>query len=80
MSVGRAINLVPIKSTSLVAIGYDPSTMTLRVKFRNGGLYDYYDVARAVYDGLLASQPHPWSAWGRHITSSYRYQRVDGGS
>jgi KTSC domain len=76
MSVRRAIDLVPVKSTSLAAIGYDPPTRTLRVNFRHGGLYDYYEVARAVYEGLLASQPHPWSSWGGHIKRSYRYQRV----
>lgn len=76
MSVGRAIDLAPIHSNSLAAVGYDSTTRTLRVNFRNGGLYDYYEVAREVYEGLLASQPHPWSSWGRHITGSYRYQRV----
>jgi hypothetical protein len=74
---GSAVTrLVPIRSSSLAAIGYDPATRTLRVKFRNGGLYDYLDVAHEVYEGLLASQPHPWSSWRRHITGSYRYQRV----
>jgi hypothetical protein len=76
MSAGQTIELVPVQSTSLAAIGYDAPTRTLRVAFRSGGLYDYAEVAREVYEGLLASQPHPWTHWGRHVTSAYRYRRV----
>lgn len=76
MSAGRAIGLVPVQSTSLAAIGYDAPTRTLRVAFRSGGLYDYDEVPREVYEGLLASQPHPWTRWRRHVTSSYGYHRV----
>jgi len=68
--------MVPVTSDSLAAIGYDSPSETLRIKFRNGGLYDYLKVAPEVYQGLLADQPHPWSAWRAHITSSYRYQRI----
>jgi len=76
MSAERAIRMVPVASGSLAAIGYDSQARTLRIKFRNGGVYDYFDVAPAVYEGLLAGQPHPWSSWRHHITSAYRYQRV----
>ena len=76
MSAQRAIRMVPVRSGSLAAIGYDSQARTLRINFRNGGIYDYYEVARSVYEGLLAGQPHPWSSWGRHITSAYKYRRV----
>jgi KTSC domain len=77
MSAERWIRMVPVTSDSLAAIGYDSSSETLRVKFRNGGVYDYFDVAPGVYAGLLADQPHPWGPWREHITSAYRYRRVD---
>ena len=73
---GREVDLVPVRSGSLAAVGYDALTATLRVSFRNGGQYDYLDVPVTVYQGLLASQPHPWTSWGRHIKASYRYERV----
>jgi hypothetical protein len=76
MSAERTIAVVSVKSSSLAAIGYDSSAKTLRVHFRNGGVYDYFDVDRMVYDGLIESQPHPWSSWGRHVVASYRYRRV----
>jgi len=76
MSAERAIRMVRVTSDSLAAIGYDSASETLRIKFRNGGLYDYLKVAAEVYEGLLADQPHPWGSWRRHITSAYEYRRV----
>jgi len=68
--------MVRVTSDSLAAIGYDSPSETLRIKFRNGGLYDYFEVTPEVYEGLLADQPHPWGSWRRHITSAYKYRRV----
>ena len=76
MSAERAIRMVPVTSDSLAAIGYDSPSETLRIKFRNGGLYDYFEVTPEVYEGLLADQPHPWGSWRGHITSAYKYRRV----
>jgi hypothetical protein len=34
----------PATSTNVFAVGYEPSTRTMRVQFRSGGVYDYYGV------------------------------------
>jgi hypothetical protein len=62
-------------SQALEQVGYDEATRVLRVCFRTGGRYDYLDVPRRVFDGLLDAE-HPWTRWGRHITGSYRFRRV----
>ena len=64
------------RSKAVEAVGYDADARTLRVLFRHGGLYDYLDVPPHVFTGLLES-PHPWTEWGDHIKSTYRYRRLN---
>ena len=69
------MKMVPLESEALAAIGYDAAARTLRLRFEHGGLYDYFDVPPHVYQGLLTDE-HPWTTWGEHIKSSYRYARL----
>ena len=63
------------RSKALEAAGYDPATRTLRLRFRHGAAYDYFDVPPEVFDGLTQSA-HPWTEWQDHIKSEYSYRRV----
>lgn len=44
--------LMPVKSSNVEAIDYDPTKATLRVKFKAGGVYDYPDVTPQHYAEL----------------------------
>lgn len=44
---------LPIRSTSLKAVGYDPATQTLEIEYRHGSIVRYTGVSEAVYQGLL---------------------------
>jgi hypothetical protein len=70
------MKLQPLSSEALESAGYDAGTRTLRVRFRNGGLYDYLDVPPEVF-ALLTAAEHPWGLWQEHITSTYDYQRLE---
>ena len=52
------MNMVPVVSDNVAFVGYDYATCTLRVTFRSGGTYDYYDVPVFLYEAMLL--PHPW--------------------
>ena len=65
------------RSRAVSEIGYDPGARTLRVHFRHGGVYDYYDVPPEVPAALLASA-HPWTEWGIRIKTGYRWDRIVG--
>jgi hypothetical protein len=39
-------------SSNLSQFGYDASTFVLRVEFKNGGTYDYYDVPLHLFDTM----------------------------
>lgn len=44
----------PIRSTSLKAVGYEATTLTLEIEYRNGSLVRYTGVPEAMYQALLA--------------------------
>lgn len=44
---------LPIRSTSLKAVGYDADTLTLEIEHRSGSLVRYTGVPETVYQTLL---------------------------
>jgi hypothetical protein len=67
------MELQPVMSTSVLAVGYQTSTRTMRVQFRNGGIYDYFGVDPGLFDQML--QPYPWRRIGR-VVKAHAYARV----
>ena len=66
--------LLPVESSSIDAVGYDPDSHRLYVRFRSGRTYVYYDVVKRVFDDLLAADSK-----GRflnaEIKGAYDYRR-----
>lgn len=44
-----------VDSSTVLSIGYEPTSSTLEVEFKNGGLYQYYNVPEPIYQQLMAS-------------------------
>lgn len=44
-----------VASSNLAEVAYDPEAMVLEVRFRGGGIYQYINVPRNVYDGLVSA-------------------------
>jgi len=49
------IEHLPVESSSIKHIGYDPETKELHVTFHDTGKYVYHNVPQETYDGLMAS-------------------------
>lgn len=66
---------IPVSSSNLAEIGYDDTTRTLEVLYRNNSLYQYFDVPKQEYDALknAASKGQYLST---NIKGRYRYARV----
>ncbi|WP_043982266.1 KTSC domain-containing protein [Priestia megaterium] len=63
-----------VSSSNLVAVGYDDSTNTLFIEFKNG-TYKYFNVPQNVYRNLLnASSKGQYHA--AFIKNNYRYQQI----
>ena len=48
--------LLPVESTMIQAVGYDPKTRTLEVVFNSGRTYCYEGVPPKVYKELMAAE------------------------
>lgn len=69
------MNREPVQSSHLSSVGFDTDSQTLEVEFRDGNVYQYFDVPEAVHLELMGS-----SSVGQYFSSnvrnSFRYARV----
>ena len=65
----------PVDSSNVAEIGYDLSTQTLEVQFKDGNVYQYFDVPQNVYDSLLSANSKG-QFLNREIKVNYRYARL----
>jgi hypothetical protein len=47
---------VPVKSSNLVSVAYDPKTQTLQVKFHSGAVHNYSKVPAATHAAMLKAK------------------------
>lgn len=63
------------ESSNIARFGYDSSSRTLRVEFKNGGTYDYFDVPDNVFT-QMQSAGSKGQFLAQNIKGLYRYARV----
>jgi KTSC domain len=61
------MNPVPVDSSSLATVAYDPVPATLRIEFRDGTVYHYFRVPTEVHQALLHA-----SSKGRYFNLAIR--------
>lgn len=66
---------VPVNSTNILAIGYEPDTMMLEMEFRTGRIYRYSNVPPHVYNGLMTAKSHG-KYFQDYINNVYTYIEV----
>lgn len=66
---------IPVSSSNIAAIGYDATTMTLEVEFKNGSVYQYFDVPEGEYMNLLGADS-VGSYLNQNIKTGYRYSKT----
>jgi hypothetical protein len=71
--------LIPIKSSNVMAAGYDTQSQIMKVQFKNGRLYEYYGVNLELWNSFVSAQPNPWSIVGnsRLVGEGYEYRRIN---
>jgi len=64
-----------VDSSNLASIGYDATKQILEIEFNHGGVYQYFDVPKDVYDELMSASSH-----GRYfvhnIKDGYEYVKI----
>lgn len=69
------MNRTTVSSSNLKSVGYDRSSNTLEIEFHGGRIYQYYNVPKSVYDGLMAASSHG-KFHDRRIKGKYNYSRI----
>jgi len=69
------VQLIPVDSSNLEKVGYDPEAKKLIAGFKGGTLYEYSGVPLTVYGRLLAAESH-----GKFLNSEVKgvfdYQKI----
>lgn len=61
------MTLHPVKSANVEAIGHDPVTNKMRVRFHGGAEYEYHDVPAKAHQALLDA-----ASIGKHLNAHVR--------
>lgn len=64
-----------VQSSNIASIGYDENSATLEIEFLNGGVYQYFDVPKNIYDAMMSASSH-----GQYLAQSikgrFRFSKV----
>lgn len=70
------MNMTPVESTTIRAVGYSPLAKVLRVAFHSGGTYDYADVPIDVHAELMLAKS-AGSHFHAHVRHLYRGVKIE---
>jgi len=65
----------PVKSHTILTMGFDKLTKTLQVEFRNKAVYDYYDVPEFLYERSLTKNSIN-TYLNKAVYNKYKYKKV----
>ena len=68
------MEMTPLHSSNIRAVGYDPETHIFIVEFHNGGRYSAQDVPQRLYEGLVAAES-PGGYFARMLRNAYTFAR-----
>jgi len=69
------INLSPVSSSNIKAIGYDPDTNTLAVEFNSSGVYHYQGVSQKDFDDFKVAKSIG-SHFSKNILNKFKHTKL----
>ena len=69
------MNRIPVSSSNIADIGYDEQSMTLEVGFKNGTVYQYFDVPQSVHEEFMGASSKG-TFLNVSIKPNYRYVKL----
>lgn len=64
-----------VESSNLTSEGYDKESQILEVQFNHGGVYQYFEVPKNVYEALMNAGSHG-KYFAHNIMDDYEYQKM----
>src|SRR5262245_35455604 len=68
---GRGVTRAPVRSSTLVSVGYDDHKQVLEIEFRQNAVYQYLGVPKPLYEQLM-SAASKGSFFDRRIRDRFR--------
>jgi hypothetical protein len=68
--------MIPVVSSQLAEVGYNPETQTMRIRFTKGQLYEYDNVPEQIYQGLMTA-PSIGSFFNANCKWNFTYRRLE---
>ncbi len=66
---------IPVDSSNLASVGFDPFSNLLEIEFRSGRIYQYFNVPVSIHAGLMTANSHG-TYFARYIRGRYRFRRI----
>lgn len=67
--------MIPIDSSAIHSVDYDPRSRVLKVRFTSLALYEYFDVPDMVFRQLMAADSKG-TYFAQNIRDKYEYRRL----
>ncbi len=64
-----------LTSSSLASVGYDPDKRVLEIEFRDGQVYEYFDIPESLFTELLEAESSGRS-FNVNIRDRFRFERL----
>ena len=71
------MEMQPVKSSNVEAVGYDEGTSTLTIKFKSGGIYQYPGVDPDTHLSLMGAESIGRFVNQNIVKAGFKGQRVD---
>jgi hypothetical protein len=65
------MDMIAVRSSAMTAVGYDPATRRMRIRFEQGHSYDFCNVPLDIYNGLIAAASKG-AYYNQHIRDRYQ--------
>lgn len=65
----------PVSSSNIVSVGYDAASETLEIEFKDGAVYQYYNVGEHLYQQFVAA-PSKGQFFNVYIKNAVAFSRV----
>lgn len=69
------MNRQAVQSSNLASVGYEPSAYTMEIEFKDGRVYQYFDVPQNVYQDLIGA-PSPGQYFHQYVRGTYAFART----
>ena len=66
---GENIGRIKVKSSNVFAIGYSRTSKILQVEFKDGSVYEYYEVPENIYEAFMGA-----ASKGKFVRNLYKYK------